>query len=57
MGHDVEVSKKIREINMLNKRLTFNLIPAISAALSGINRAHNQLMDKYAELVELSKKK
>ena len=50
-----EIEKKIREINFLNKQITFEYIPAIHEALSGINRTHDRLMDKYGELVELHK--
>ena len=48
-----EIQKKIREINHLNKQINFEFIPTIYEALSEINRAHNNLMDRYRELIEL----
>ncbi len=48
-----EIQKKIREINHLNKQINFEFIPTIHEALSEINRAHNNLMDRYRELIEL----
>lgn len=50
-----EIEEKIREINNLNKQITFEYIPAIHEALSAINGTHDKLMNKYRELVELHK--
>lgn len=51
-----EREKIIQCINFLNKRITFKLLPAISEALNSMDLVHRQLMDKYIELIELSKK-
>ena len=51
-----EAEKKIREINHLNQRITFKILPTIASELSNLHRVHDQLQDRYRELVELSKK-
>lgn len=52
-----EIEKKIQEINRLNNLVTFKYLPTMYENLKNIRNTHGQLMDKYAELVELHKTK
>ncbi len=50
-----EIEKKIQEINCLNNLVIFKYLPAMYENLKSIRNIHGQLMDEYAELVELHK--